>query len=196
MDEGPHGPYVEPGFASETANNDHGSQCTGAFFAGAKHFVVAGGTFTNITHPPPSNFRRIPIIIVKRPMMGDLDLKHEILQNTGSRVARRRRGQSSVRRMYSVHLHGSNSAMTAVLYQGAHAEQQCRAEISRYSELRHPYLLQLYGIANTGGVHAAVFHDDLISHVAFWQQYTNSHFATLFFWACMVCQRCPIQISG
>ncbi|KAF8214551.1 hypothetical protein K438DRAFT_881824 [Mycena galopus ATCC 62051] len=174
MDEGPH---IEPGFASETANDDHGSQHMGSFFAGAKHFVVAGGTFTNNTHPPPSNFRTIP--------MGDLHLLHEIHQNTGSRVARRRRDQNSVRRMYSVHVHSSNSAMTAVLYQGARAEQQFKAEISRYSELRHPYLLQLYGIANTGGVHAAVFHDDLISHIAFWKQFTNSHFTEVFFLACI-----------
>ncbi|KAF8214467.1 hypothetical protein K438DRAFT_880486 [Mycena galopus ATCC 62051] len=174
MDEGPH---VEPGFASETSNDDHGSQCTGAFFAGAKHFVVVGGTFTNITHPPPSNFRMIP--------MGDLHLLHVIHPNAGSKVARRRRDQNFVRRMYSVRVHGSNLAMTAVLYQGARAEQQCRAEILRYSELRHPYLLQLYGIANTGEVHAAVFHDDLISHITFWQQYTDSHFAEVFFLACI-----------
>ncbi|KAF8214501.1 hypothetical protein K438DRAFT_1955546 [Mycena galopus ATCC 62051] len=58
MDKGPH---VKPRFASKTANDEHGSQCTGAVFAGAKHFVVAGGTFTNITHAPPSNFRRIPM---------------------------------------------------------------------------------------------------------------------------------------
>ncbi|KAF8214587.1 hypothetical protein K438DRAFT_882272 [Mycena galopus ATCC 62051] len=87
--------------------------------------------------------------------------------------------------MYSVRVHGSNSAMTAVLYQGARAEQQCRAEISQYSELRHPYLLQLYGIANTAGVHAAVFHEDLISYIAFRKQYTNSHFTEVFFWACI-----------
>ncbi|KAF8214548.1 hypothetical protein K438DRAFT_1749653 [Mycena galopus ATCC 62051] len=102
-------------------------RCTGTFFTGAKHFVVAGGTFTNITHPPPSNFRMIP--------MGDLYLRHEI-HHAGSRVARQCRDQNSVRRMYSVRVHGSNSAMTAVFYQGARAEQQCRAEISKYSELR------------------------------------------------------------
>ncbi|KAF8214566.1 hypothetical protein K438DRAFT_1926956 [Mycena galopus ATCC 62051] len=138
-------------------------RCTGSFFTGAKHFVVAGGTFTNITHLAPSNFRTIP--------MGDLDFRHEIHQNTGSRVARRCRDQNSVRRMYSVRVHGSNSAMTAVLYQGAHTEQQCRAEISKYSELRHPYLLQLYGIANTASGKSEITSETIIAQ----ERHDRSH---------------------
>jgi hypothetical protein len=38
-------------------------------------------------------------------------------------VVRRRKGSASVRRMYSAHIHGSNSTVTAVLYQGEGAEE-------------------------------------------------------------------------
>ncbi|KAJ7734050.1 hypothetical protein B0H14DRAFT_2995944, partial [Mycena olivaceomarginata] len=179
-------PPNEPQVTRECVDDGHGSpltQYTSASFSHSKYFTVTGGSFTNINYPPPNdppNFRRIP--------MGDLYLRHEIRQNTGSTVARRRMGQNSVRRMYSVRVHGSSAAMTAVLYQGEDAEKQWRAEISQYSELRHPNLLQLYGIASMGRLHAAVFHEDFVAYLEFWKQYDDSHFSKVFFWACIDAQ--------
>ncbi|KAJ7339866.1 hypothetical protein DFH08DRAFT_812248 [Mycena albidolilacea] len=48
---------------------------------------------------------------------------------------------------------------------------------------KHPNLFQLYGIASTGRLHAAAFHDDLVSHTEFAQKYEDSHFSEVFFWA-------------
>ncbi|KAJ7277331.1 hypothetical protein C8J57DRAFT_1223079 [Mycena rebaudengoi] len=64
---------------------------------------------------------------------------------------------------------------------GDGAEEQWRQEISRYSELRHPDLLQLYGIiANNSGIRL-----DLMSYAELEKRYRNSHFSTIFLWACM-----------
>ncbi|KAJ7683909.1 hypothetical protein B0H14DRAFT_3907752 [Mycena olivaceomarginata] len=98
--------------------------------------------------------------------------------------------------MYSVRTPGLKSALTAAVYQGDGAEEQWRAEISRYSELRHPYLFQLYGIASARGLHAVVFHDDLIPWTELRNKYRNAHFSTVFFWACMLTQYQVIAFIG
>ncbi|KAJ6553213.1 hypothetical protein B0H19DRAFT_1377830 [Mycena capillaripes] len=87
--------------------------------------------------------------------------------------------------MYSARIHGSNSSMTAILYQGVGAEEQWRKDISRYSGLRHPNLFQLYGILNTPALQAVVFHDDVISAGELLEKYHSSHLPSVFVWACM-----------
>ncbi|KAJ7692629.1 hypothetical protein B0H14DRAFT_2651625 [Mycena olivaceomarginata] len=173
---------IEPGFAGETTNDDHGSpvwvqaehhlmydRYMGTFFVGAKHFVVEGGTF-NINQPAPNH---LPI------------LNYEIRPNVGS-IAYHRKRRNCVRRMYSARVHGSQSAMTAAVIEGAHAAEKLQEEILRYLNLRHPYLPQLYGMASTGRVHVAVFHDDLVPYKDVGQQYGDSHFSEVFFWTCIV----------
>ncbi|KAJ7104752.1 hypothetical protein C8R44DRAFT_807819 [Mycena epipterygia] len=50
--------------------------------------------------------------------------------------------------------------MTVALYQGNNAEENWKKEISKYSRLRHPNLVQLYGtVTSPCGVYAMVFHD-------------------------------------
>ncbi|KAJ6532516.1 hypothetical protein B0H19DRAFT_1272783 [Mycena capillaripes] len=158
-------------------------QNTSAFFPNSKDFVVTGGTFTNInqvTPSTPSDFRVIPI--------GDLNLLKEIKHASGSLVVRRRKGQASTKKMYTARIPGFQSAMTAAVFQGQGAEEQWRAEISRYADIRHPNLLQLYGIASARGLHAAVYHDDLIPHGDIPEKYRGAHFSTVFFWACIDAQ--------
>ncbi|KAF7328384.1 hypothetical protein MVEN_02554000 [Mycena venus] len=60
-----------------------------------------------------------------------------------------------------------------------------RKDILQYSVLRHPNLPQLYGIVNSGRLHAAIFHDALIPYTHVQRKYRNSHFSTMFFAACM-----------
>ncbi|KAF7344250.1 hypothetical protein MVEN_01716300 [Mycena venus] len=155
---------------------------TSAFFAHPRHFAINGGSFinTNINHAAPSeppDFRMIPI--------GDLNLLREIRHDGGSGVIDRRKRRAPVRRMYTARITGSQSAVTAVMFQGEGAEEQCRAAISQYITVRHPNILQLYGLARTRGLHAAVFHDDLIPYKEVREKYCHSHFSTVFFWACM-----------
>ncbi|KAJ6523861.1 hypothetical protein B0H19DRAFT_647046 [Mycena capillaripes] len=163
------------------ATNDSG--CGGAFFAGAQHFTIAGGIFNNFTnscpttHLMPSDFRLIPL--------GDLDLRPKMGLDGRSVAMLRPQGRACMRRIYSARIHGSKPSMTAALYEGDRAEERWREDISRYSELRHPNLFQLYGMITSGSLHAAVFHDDVISALELVEKYRNSHFSTVFFWACM-----------
>jgi hypothetical protein len=61
--------------------------------------------------------------------LGEIDLKNEIHQDTGSAEVRRRGGRRSVRRVYSARIHGCPSNMTVALYQGDTAE-----EVRSYSD--------------------------------------------------------------
>ncbi|KAJ7660258.1 hypothetical protein DFH06DRAFT_392842 [Mycena polygramma] len=153
-----------------------GGRYVGGFFPKAEHFTVSGGTFKNVSHihnaPAYRDFRMIP--------PGDLDLRHE----KGHSVVYRR-GSPSVRRVYSSQIHGSSKAMTAVVFQGDDANERLREEISQYTNLRHPQILQLYGVVNARGIHATIFHDDLIPYRALRDRYRTSHFSTVYFWACL-----------
>ncbi|KAJ7624614.1 hypothetical protein FB45DRAFT_923836 [Roridomyces roridus] len=159
----------------------------GALFSHNRDFVIQGGNFTNINYPPPSkppNFREIS--------MGDLILNHEIPGALDSRSIVRRHNRkvpNCVRRIYSAEIVGLQSPITARLIEGPDAEEQWRKEIALYSKLRSPYVLQLYGIGHGGGIHALVFHDDLIPWRNFQDQYADqSHFSRMYFYACVETQ--------
>ncbi|KAJ6532512.1 hypothetical protein B0H19DRAFT_1187735, partial [Mycena capillaripes] len=142
----------------------------------------------NIQHATPNSpldFRVIPL--------GDLNLIHPIGLSSIFAVVSRRRKHATVLRMYSARIHGSRSSMTAAVYQGDGAEEQWRAEIARYADIRHPYLFQLYGITSARGLYAAVFHDDLIPHEEILEKYRDTHFSTVFFWACLDAQFCDVD---
>ncbi|KAJ7616535.1 hypothetical protein FB45DRAFT_934431 [Roridomyces roridus] len=145
-------------------------------FHQAQNFEVSGGTFTSITniqHVAPSHpdFRMIPL--------GDIDLRDLI---DGPReVYRRLHKTGCVRRIYSARVDGRDSPMTVALYTGEDAKEAWSHEISRYSNLRHPNLMQIYAAAASNGICATIFHDEPISldrrfetcgrHQPFWRLY-------------------------
>ncbi|KAF7364409.1 hypothetical protein MSAN_01101700 [Mycena sanguinolenta] len=86
----------------------------------------------------PSDFLRIPL--------GNIDLRSEI-------------------RLDAETCH--NEPMTVALYQGDNAEEEWKRDLSHYSALRHPHILQIYARASSSGIHAVVFHDDLIPFTQF-----------------------------
>ncbi|KAJ6524161.1 hypothetical protein B0H19DRAFT_1276614 [Mycena capillaripes] len=156
----------------------------GAIFAGSHHFNVTGGTFTSINNggippSPPSEFR---------PMrLGDISLQEELGLDLGSRTVRRMRGRRpSVRRVYSAQakVHGRKTNATVAIYQGDTAEerisQEWRKEVELYSLLRHPNFVQLYGLATTTGIYAAIFHDELIPFRHFLALYRHSPILTVY----------------
>ncbi|KAJ7627099.1 hypothetical protein FB45DRAFT_1059923 [Roridomyces roridus] len=160
------------------------AQPTNAIFSHSKHFIINGGTFTNINHQPAMNPPNFPMI-----SMGSVLLNREV----GS-VVYRRRGINTVRRvMYSAEVVGVRAPMTAAIIEGAGAQESWREEVSRYLDVRHPYLLQLYCVANTGRVGAIVFHDSLVQYTEFRDQYDQSHFSQVFLWACIDRQ---LQMAG
>ncbi|KAF8152138.1 hypothetical protein K438DRAFT_2026876, partial [Mycena galopus ATCC 62051] len=120
----------------------------GAFFPHAQHFTISGGTYTsNITQVTPT---------VRH---GDLDLLHEIhLEDESGMITRR----PSTRKLYHVRLDGRVSTMTAVVYQGEEGEQAWGRELQTYSGIRHPNIVQIYGVVNSSGLYATIFHDEFI----------------------------------
>ncbi|KAJ7754787.1 hypothetical protein B0H16DRAFT_737588 [Mycena metata] len=170
--------YTEDAGRAHSTGNSWGSEpYAGAFFPRSRNFVVEGGVFTNnvtnVTHnhhtyPPSPDFRKIP--------MGEIDLQHEIQFDDDSGVVYRRRGQRCARRMYLAKIDGCKTAMTVALYHGPNAEQvrppsrhdvtpptglsqAWQKNILMHSWLRHPNFVQLYGVASTSPIYAAVFHD-------------------------------------
>ncbi|KAJ7723923.1 hypothetical protein B0H16DRAFT_331112 [Mycena metata] len=139
------------------------------FFPHAQNFVISGGEFTsNVTHTHSkkavvsSDFRTIP--------MGDLDLLQEI-QSDRSRPTTREHERGTVTRLliaplskrtYSARINGRKSDMTVAVYQGQNAEEEWRRDVSKYSNVRHPKFLQVYGVSGSSSLYATVFHDDLI----------------------------------
>ncbi|KAJ7142441.1 hypothetical protein C8R44DRAFT_865786 [Mycena epipterygia] len=60
-----------------------------------------------------------------------------------------------------------------------------KRDIARYSALRHPNFLQLYGISKSCPLYATVFHGDLmpVEHVV--DMYRHSHILTTYIYACL-----------
>ncbi|KAF8146348.1 hypothetical protein K438DRAFT_1990884 [Mycena galopus ATCC 62051] len=114
----------------------------GAFFPHARHFTIAGGTYTShVTQVAPTvrhDFRMVPL--------GDLDLLHEIRLEDGPGMITRRR---STGKLYHVRVDGRASTMTAAVYQGEEGEQAWRRELQTYSGIRHPNIVQIYGVVNS-----------------------------------------------
>ncbi|KAF7349787.1 hypothetical protein MSAN_01705900 [Mycena sanguinolenta] len=120
----------------------------GAFFPNSQHLFVAGGTFTshNITTPAPPDYLRIPL--------GSIDLRNEIRQvEAVGVVSSRSHHRGIVRRMYSARVGCLSTPMTVAL---------------------HPHILQLYATASSSGIHASVFHDDLIPFHQFLESFRHS----------------------
>ncbi|KAJ7207252.1 hypothetical protein GGX14DRAFT_636815 [Mycena pura] len=131
----------------------------GAFFSNAQRFTVLGGTFTNnvtVIQPQSSDaFGKIP--------MGDVNLKTE-LSVTNSGHVQRRSGRGAVRvarTMYGADVY--DHCMVVAAYDGKNSRENWEASIAQYQMLRHPSVLQLFGIVEDANFYAAIFHDDLIS---------------------------------
>ncbi|KAJ7669927.1 hypothetical protein DFH06DRAFT_1179536 [Mycena polygramma] len=48
------------------------------------------------------------------------------------------------------------------MYQGNGADEEWREYMAKHTSLRHPNIIQIYGAASSGGLHATIFHSDLI----------------------------------
>ncbi|KAF7374290.1 hypothetical protein MSAN_00312200 [Mycena sanguinolenta] len=68
---------------------------------------------------------------------------------------------------------------------GNGAEQEWRRDIKKYMAIRHSNIVQLYGTASFGNIHAAVFHDDLIPLQEFLELYRHSHSSIVYIYTYM-----------
>ncbi|KAF7330678.1 hypothetical protein MSAN_02453200 [Mycena sanguinolenta] len=155
-------------------------------FSHSQQFTVTGGTFTNVTNKiyaaAPSlspDFRVIP--------MGDIDLRHQIRmdERMGS-VAYSQWQRGCVRRVHSAkaRIDGRQTRVTVAMYQGNDAEEEWRLDIAKYMSMRHPNIIQMCGAASSNGIHATLFNDDLIPARHFIDSYRDSHFLTVYIYAC------------
>ncbi|KAF8186097.1 hypothetical protein K438DRAFT_1973468 [Mycena galopus ATCC 62051] len=174
--------------AQEYTTVEHSAAESPVAFFPAKQFTIFGGVFASKvtnnyrqTSGLPSDFRRIPL--------GDIDLRREIRQDFTFARLDRRSERKCVRRVYSAKIEGRPSDMMVAIYQGTDSEEEWRQHISKVSSFRDPYILQLYGVATSPGIHAAVYHGDLIPFQHFLDRYRNSHFLTLDLWAFFVQER-------
>ncbi|KAJ7033916.1 hypothetical protein C8F04DRAFT_605264 [Mycena alexandri] len=176
-----HNEYIP---ASGAESDDRVFTLSGGMFAGSQNFVIAGGTFTNLTNNyvaapvVPPDFRMIPI--------GDIDLQHELVVNEISGVVDRRLQRNSVRRVYSAAIEGRNSNVTVAVYQGDGAEEDWRRDTEVYMSVRHPSIIQIWAGASYGNIHATVFHGDLVPVKAFLAP--QSTIITVYSILCYVCK--------
>ncbi|KAJ7840627.1 hypothetical protein B0H13DRAFT_2366146 [Mycena leptocephala] len=143
--------HAEANFSSHSTPEDPEiASSGGAIFSGSQHFTVTGGTFTsvmNVQAVAPAvipDFRTIPL--------GDIHLLREIGLKRGSHTTGRQRNRCSVRRVYSARVVGLERNMTVATYQGDGAEEEWWADITRYSWLRHPHFVQLYGFTTSSTI--------------------------------------------
>ncbi|KAF7326995.1 Kinase-like protein [Mycena sanguinolenta] len=110
---------------------------------------------------PTLNFYNSPLEQQSR----DLDLIEEIRLDRPSSVVRRGNPGAGVRRMYSANLvRESERRVTVAMYQGDGAEEEWRQDHGAYESIRHPNILQLYGLVNTKKLCGMVFHDGEDDH--------------------------------
>ncbi|KAJ7037135.1 hypothetical protein C8F04DRAFT_1393869 [Mycena alexandri] len=100
--------------------------------------------------------------------LGDIDLQRqirvdEIRLDQNSRVISRQQ-HGCVWRVYSAKVEGRKSDMTVAVYKGETAEEEWRRDFAKYMTVRHPHILQVCGTATSGGIHATLFHGDLIPY--------------------------------
>ncbi|KAF7353278.1 Transposon Tf2-12 polyprotein [Mycena sanguinolenta] len=124
----------------------------------------------------PSAFRTI--------RLGDLNLVKEFKEMCSSprwSVVGRQTPQATVRRVYKAKLEGRESGhMTVAVYEGDGAEETWNEHLANYELIRHPNVMQLYGLVRTKGLHAMVFHDELIPYDQFLRRFKHSSVLTTY----------------
>ncbi|KAJ7063819.1 hypothetical protein C8F01DRAFT_1250091 [Mycena amicta] len=162
------------------------AQYSGSFFHSSNQVSVTGGmltsaqSVTNHFHHGPSvgvpqaDFRKIPL--------GDINLRRELRVDDRSVSVYRRHEHGSVHRVYSARVEGRKGDMTVAMFQGKNAEEQWSQTVLEHSSLRHPNIVQLYAVSSSSGIHATVYHDELIPFDHFLNHYRHSHFLLLDLW--------------
>ncbi|KAF7353126.1 hypothetical protein MSAN_01500000 [Mycena sanguinolenta] len=131
----------------------------------------------------PSAFRTI--------QLGDINLIKEFKEMRSSprwSVVGRQTPGASVRRVYTAKLEGRESGhMTVALYEGEGAEEAWNQHLANYGLIRHPNIMQLYGLLSTRTLRGMVFHDELIPYAQFLRRFQHLAILTPY-----IISYCPI----
>ncbi|KAF7348042.1 hypothetical protein MSAN_01756600 [Mycena sanguinolenta] len=92
---------------------------------------------------------------------GDINLRKEIHRDRRYDVVKFESGLNRVivRRVHSGEIRGDPGPVTVAIYQADRAEEEWRKHLAKYAAIRHPSILQLYGLVHTDTVRGMVFHD-------------------------------------
>ncbi|KAJ6522883.1 hypothetical protein B0H19DRAFT_1277168 [Mycena capillaripes] len=160
------------------ANRHSGRLFSSGMFSSAHDFTLTARNLTNITNNYggalnlPADFRMIPV--------GDIYLLWEIRLDNDSGIVGRQHERKHIRRMYTARVDGHESSMTVAVYQGAGAEEEWRQDVAKYMSLRHPNIIQIRAGASSGGIHATIFHEDLIPLKEFLDLHRHSPIVTAY----------------
>ncbi|KAF7337199.1 Kinase-like protein [Mycena sanguinolenta] len=172
----PYGPQASGAFARNVINHYHISGGVGGRGGDSQDQGNGGGGGAG--HGPTLNFYNPAPEQESR----DLELVKELRLNERSSVVRRPGRRMSVRRMYSANLvvRESERKVTVAMYQGDGAEEEWRRDRTAYESIRHPNILQLYGLVNTKKLCAMVFHEELIPYDQFLRHFEHSPILTTY----------------
>ncbi|KIJ26357.1 hypothetical protein M422DRAFT_272599 [Sphaerobolus stellatus SS14] len=115
--------------------------------------VLQPSTHLNISIRIISQFRQIPL--------GDIEIVHRQSENSSSSCEE-----------WLVHVSDGSRTKMARVYKGTRAIERWKEEIKWHSQIRHPYVLQLFGLFSYNDNRGLIFQNDLcISY----DQYSVSH---------------------
>ncbi|KAF7366363.1 hypothetical protein MSAN_00892800 [Mycena sanguinolenta] len=166
--------HSEAGSALVSTNTTDSAPYAGAFFPQANGFKIRGGIFTsnvtnNVHNLPPAQLSEFRTI-----RLGDVKLVKEIRLSLQSVLVGRQIQGVGVRRVYHAEIRRDPGPVTVAMYQGDGAEDEWRQHVAKYESIRHPHIMQLYGLVSTKGLYAMVFHDELIPYAQFLRRFQHS----------------------
>ncbi|KAK7033806.1 hypothetical protein R3P38DRAFT_731970 [Favolaschia claudopus] len=157
---------------------------TSSFFANSHNFTIKGGHFAIHNHVSaeqgvprgrPKAFREIDWCDIF--LEDNLDVVRARVASSGR--------CSVLRNIYSAKIEGQhNPDKTIVIYEGDDAKQTWYQDISKYLRVRHPRVLQLFGLSYSGGMYAAIFHrQNIVPIEPLFEDYSREPITKLYFLA-------------
>ncbi|KAF7353216.1 hypothetical protein MSAN_01509300 [Mycena sanguinolenta] len=110
----------------------------------------------------------------------DINLMKTIRLDPHSDVVGCRSRGVGVRRIYHAEIRRNPGTVTVMMYQGEGAEEEWRHHVAKYESIRHPNIMQLYGLVSTKNLYAMVFHDELIPYRQFLDRFEHSPILTVY----------------
>ncbi|KAF7353114.1 hypothetical protein MSAN_01498700 [Mycena sanguinolenta] len=114
----------------------------------------------------------------------DINLMKTIRLDPHSDVVGCRSRGVGVRRIYHAEIRRDPGTVTVAMYQGDGAEDEWRHHVAKYESIRHPNIMQLYGLVSTKGLYAMIFHDELIPYTQFLCRFEHSPILRTYIFGC------------
>ncbi|KAJ7620283.1 hypothetical protein FB45DRAFT_149389 [Roridomyces roridus] len=189
MDDEPHSHTFE----SRQHLSSYTAGTAGAFFPGAQHLIVQGGSFASNVHIHQASLPDPDLADYARIRRGDINLIREI---DGGGVSR----SGASRRMYTAKINSVKSERAVVVYTGPNAAENYRDYVSRHSNVwcvptelshhvsstqnRHPNILQICGLTSSRRMYAVITQEDLLPYREYLEITRPTTMMTVYAYAC------------